>query len=149
MVVSGCEWFGLSSLPIPTPHPDPSTIRPAILAADPDRHPFVDSSPSNEILSEDPYVKRWGDVGAWSWGDVHYYHYDADCEDPSTYPQTRFISEHGFQSCASFSRTWPEPDPHLKDPHLKDPHPKDPRMKDPRPNWGVLFLDMETAGSPS
>ena len=25
--------------------------------------PFVDSSPSNAVLSHDPYVKRWGSVG--------------------------------------------------------------------------------------
>ena len=105
-----------------------NTVRPAILASDPEGRPFgakppepkrrcspklgdttrcyntmradhlprtpspllvlaVDSSPSNGLLSIDPYVKRWGDVGAWSWGDVHYYHYDVDCEDPTTYPK--------------------------------------------------------------
>ena len=37
------------------------------------------------------------DKSAGSWGDVHYYNYDADCEDASTYPSARFISEHGFQ----------------------------------------------------
>ena len=29
---------------------------------------------------------------------MHYYNYDADCEDYTTYPEARFISEHGFQS---------------------------------------------------
>ena len=78
------------------------TIRPAVGAADPDGRPFVDSSPSSGLLSAEPYVKRWGDVQAWSWGDVHYYNYDADCEDRTTYPQGRFVSEHGFQSFPSF-----------------------------------------------
>ena len=32
---------------------------------------------------------------------MHYYNYDADCEDPSTYPKARFVSEHGFQSFPS------------------------------------------------
>ena len=77
-------------------------MRPAVLANDADGRPFVDSSPSNELISSVPYVKRWGDVQAWSWGDVHYYNYDADCEDPTSYPRTRFISEHGFQSFPSF-----------------------------------------------
>jgi beta-mannosidase len=35
-------------------------------------------------------------------GDVHYYNYDADCWDVSTYPRTRFTSEYGFQSFPSF-----------------------------------------------
>ena len=33
---------------------------------------------------------------------MHYYNYDADCEDRTTYPQGRFVSEHGFQSFPSF-----------------------------------------------
>jgi len=43
-----------------------------------------------------------GDAAAGAWGDVHYYNYQADCEDPSTYPAARFVSEHGFQSFPSF-----------------------------------------------
>jgi len=78
------------------------TLRPAIAAADAEARPFVDSSPSNGLLSSQPYVKRWGDVQAWSWGDVHYYNYAADCEDITTYPKARFVSEHGFQSFPSF-----------------------------------------------
>ena len=57
-------------------------MRPAIAAADPDGRPFVDSSPSNGLVSKEPYVKRWdGGVHtpqAASWGDVHYYNYNAD-----------------------------------------------------------------------
>ena len=92
------------------------TVRPAILSADPSTppRPWVDSSPSNGLLSDGtapgmPYIKRWGNAdirasangSAGSWGDVHYYNYDADCEDPSTYPAARFVSEHGVQSFAS------------------------------------------------
>ena len=70
------------------------TMRPAIAAADPDGRPFVDSSPSNGLVSAVPYVKRWNGNGAGgadsaqaaSWGDVHYYNYEADCEDPDSYP---------------------------------------------------------------
>jgi len=85
------------------------TLRPAVLASDGLSRPFVDTSPSNGLLSEMPYVKRWGNVNAkdrkseaGSFGDIHHYDYDADCEDPSVYPAARFISEHGFQSFPSF-----------------------------------------------
>ena len=88
------------------------TLRPAVAAADagPGARPFVDSSPSNELVATAPYVKRWDGGGAGgahspqaaSWGDVHYYDYDADCEDPDSYPLARFISEHGVQSQPSF-----------------------------------------------
>ena len=74
------------------------TIRPSVLSSDPEGRPFVDSSPSNGLISSDldgrsPLVKRWGDAmgdapdypQAPSWGDRHYYNYNADCEDPSTY----------------------------------------------------------------
>ena len=33
---------------------------------------------------------------------MHYYNYAADCEDPTTYPASRFVSEHGFQAFPSF-----------------------------------------------
>jgi hypothetical protein len=80
------------------------TVLPAISAADADRRPVVDTSPSNGLLSREPYVKRWGatssqaDAAAGAWGDIHYYNSAADCEDPSTYPSARFVSEHGFQA---------------------------------------------------
>ena len=85
------------------------TVMPAIRAADYEGRPSVDTSPSNGVISQpDPYVKRWGktstkaDPSAGSWGDIHYYNYQADCEDPSTYPLARFVSEHGFQSFPAF-----------------------------------------------
>ena len=41
-----------------------NTIRPILCSVDSGKHaiPFVDSSPSNGILSEDPYVKRYAAV---------------------------------------------------------------------------------------
>jgi len=80
------------------------TLLPAVSSADADARPIVDSSPSNGLVSSVPYVKRWGTVGAGSWGDTHYYNYVADCEDASTYPSARFVSEHGFQSFPSLSQ---------------------------------------------
>ena len=106
------------------------TILPALLAADPTSHPprpWVDSSPSNGLLSPTnasllgtaAYIKRWGNAdirgapngSAGSWGDAHYYNYDADCEDPATYPAARFISEHGFQSFPSLRAYRPVTEP--------------------------------------
>ncbi len=86
------------------------TVMPAIRAADYETsRPAVDTSPSNGLISgPDPYVKRWGitstkrHASAGAWGDVHYYNYAADCEDASTYPLARFVSEHGFQSLPAF-----------------------------------------------
>ena len=56
-----------------------------------------------------PYVKRWGVTSAkrvgsnaGSFGDIHYYNYQADCEDASSYPLARFVSEHGFQAFPAF-----------------------------------------------
>ena len=73
-------------------------MRPAIAAADPDARPFVDSSPSNGLVSTLPYVKRWDGAGkggadsaqAASWGDVHYYDYEADCEVHSEYSHSKY-----------------------------------------------------------
>jgi beta-mannosidase len=86
------------------------TIKPAVEAADPTvafngglGRAFVDSSPSNGVLSgsDELYVKRWNNSGSADFGDVHFYDYDADCEDWRSYPKARFVSEHGFQSFAS------------------------------------------------
>ena len=123
------------------------TVVPAVRAADVDRRPIVDTSPSNGIVSNEPYVKRWLPTSskrsgspAGSFGDIHYYvrprakpdaaaharpvvagrsaasrallparcllytftrshalpqNYEADCEDSSTYPLARYVSEHG------------------------------------------------------
>jgi len=77
------------------------TARKTLLDLDPDVA-FIDSSPSNGPLAKAPYTKRWGDAKSPDFGDIHYYNYLADCEDHTTYPRARFISEHGYQSFPSF-----------------------------------------------
>jgi beta-mannosidase len=62
----------------------------------------VDSSPSNGLISTAPYAKRWGAASTPDAGDVHFYNYACDCEDPDSYPQARFVSEFGFQTMPSF-----------------------------------------------
>lgn len=51
----------------PTKHkpPHPPSLDPA--------RAWVDSSPANGLLSEDPYVKRWGYPGDLHYGDLHHY----------------------------------------------------------------------------
>ena len=64
---------------------------------------WVDSSPSNGLISaSSPYAKRWGAASTPSAGDVHFYDYSCNCEDPVSYPEARFISEFGFQTMPSF-----------------------------------------------
>jgi len=66
---------------------------------------FMDTSPSNGLLSSTPYKKRWGadfNNNNNNFGDGHYYYLTLDCEDPDTYPQFRFLSETGFQSEPSY-----------------------------------------------
>jgi beta-mannosidase len=77
------------------------TARAALLSVDADVA-FIDSSPSNGLVASKPFTKRWGDVQNPNYGDVHYYDYDVDCEDHTTYPKARFISEHGYQSFPAF-----------------------------------------------
>ena len=62
-----------------------NTLRAALLGAvpavpgavAPPPFAFVDSSPSNGVLSREPYVKAWGDTSDPARGDVHYYNYKA------------------------------------------------------------------------
>jgi beta-mannosidase len=63
---------------------------------------WVDSSPSNGLLSTDPYVKLWGEASTAKKGDVHFYDYSCDCEDYRSFPEAKFISEFGFQTMPSF-----------------------------------------------
>lgn len=63
---------------------------------------WVDSSPSNGLLSVDPYVKLWGSASTAFQGDVHFYDYSCDCENFESFPEAKFISEFGFQSTPSF-----------------------------------------------
>ncbi|KAJ5078281.1 beta-mannosidase [Anaeramoeba ignava] len=76
------------------------TMRPIVFKLDPNRT-FLSSSPSNGVLSSDPYVLRWGNPQNESYGDVHFYDYTMDCLDVSNYPSPRFASEFGFQSVDS------------------------------------------------
>jgi hypothetical protein len=78
------------------------TMLPAVREVDPFR-PFVDSSPSNGVLSEDPYVKVWGDAGDVTMGDIHFYDYNRDCADLSSLPLGRFVSEFGWQGMPSLA----------------------------------------------
>lgn len=63
---------------------------------------WVDSSPSNGLVSVDPYVKLWGQASTAAQGDVHFYDYNCDCEDYRSFPEAKFISEFGFQTMPSF-----------------------------------------------
>ncbi|KAK4290007.1 hypothetical protein Pmani_037073 [Petrolisthes manimaculis] len=76
------------------------TIRPIAMEID-DTRPFVVSSPSNGIKSEEegyiaahPYDNLYGDV--------HYYNYISDAWQGEPFPITRFASEYGYQSWPSF-----------------------------------------------
>ncbi|XP_029982168.1 beta-mannosidase [Sphaeramia orbicularis] len=76
-------------------------IRALVQQEDPSR-PFLVSSPTNGAESEregwvasNPYDPHFGDT--------HFYSYEDDCWDWSTFPRTRFASEFGFQSWPSFS----------------------------------------------
>lgn len=60
------------------------------------RHVWVDSSPSNGLLSVDPYVKKWTRASTSEAGDMHFYDYFMDCENSDKYPTSRFVSEFGF-----------------------------------------------------
>ncbi len=64
---------------------------------------WVDSSPSNGLISADPYSKKWTTASTEIAGDVHFYDYDMDCEINTNFPNAKFISEFGFQSMPSFS----------------------------------------------
>ncbi|CAF1008522.1 unnamed protein product [Rotaria sordida] len=68
--------------------------------------PFVTSSPSNglETIVENYIAKDPQDP---LYGDVHFYGYQDDSWDPTTYPITRFLSETGIQSLPSLD-TWYE-----------------------------------------
>jgi beta-mannosidase len=63
---------------------------------------WVDSSPSNGMVALDPYVKLWTSASTSVAGDMHFYDYNCDCEEYKSFPDSRFISEFGFQSMPSF-----------------------------------------------
>jgi beta-mannosidase len=63
---------------------------------------WVDSSPSNGLISESPYDKLWERASTAAAGDVHFYDYSSDCEDYTIFPEAKFISEFGYQAHASY-----------------------------------------------
>lgn len=63
---------------------------------------WVDSSPSNGLISTSPYDKIWEHASTELAGDVHFYDYSSDCENYLTFPEAKFISEFGYQSHASY-----------------------------------------------
>lgn len=64
--------------------------------------PYLDSSPSNGMISGKPFIKRWGFASDDKFGDQHYYNYKADCLQWGSFPQTKFASEFGWQSYPSW-----------------------------------------------
>jgi beta-mannosidase len=77
-------------------------VHPIVFGLDKTR-PFVDTSPSNGLFSQEPFVKKWGDANSYFYGDIHYYNNSADCHDYRMFPQARFVSEYGFQSMPSLA----------------------------------------------
>lgn len=63
---------------------------------------WVDSSPSNGLISEAPYDKLWEHASTALAGDVHFYDYNSDCEDYTVFPEAKFVSEFGYQAHASY-----------------------------------------------
>jgi len=82
---------------------------------------YLDGSPTNWMFPTDnqtssstSWVKRWGNVGSTSTGDIHFYDYTSDWLDAATYPSSaKFISEFGIMSFPSFEsyiKQVPSPD---------------------------------------
>jgi len=69
--------------------------------------PFWPSSPSNGFTAMDPLVGVWGNVYNESIGDVHWYNYDMMCTNVTYLPNSRFVSEYGFQSFPSLESFMP------------------------------------------
>lgn len=75
------------------------TMMPVIQREDTSR-PFLSSSPSNGIITSN---RTWisSDPNSIYNGDMHYYNYLSNAWEPSTFPISRFVSEHGLQSYPS------------------------------------------------
>lgn len=78
------------------------TIKPIVQILDPTRA-FVESSPSNGILSSSAMYSIARVPNDNKFGDVHHYDYMADSFDWTSFPSTRFASEYGYQSYPSFN----------------------------------------------
>ncbi|XP_065559603.1 beta-mannosidase-like [Artemia franciscana] len=76
------------------------TIRPIVIAEDSSR-PFVVSSPSNGLASEEEDFVAIN-PGSYNYGDIHYYNYFMDAWDPKNFPIPRMATEYGFQAMPSF-----------------------------------------------
>lgn len=79
-----------------------ATIRDTLVAADP-LVAYIDTNPSNGVLSTAPYVKRWGNTTNASFGDILTYDWEEDAFDDATYPEARFVTEFGIQSWPSYN----------------------------------------------
>jgi beta-mannosidase len=134
-------------------------LRDAVLAVDPGAI-YLDTSPSNGLVSADPYVKHYGSVDDPTRGDVHYYNYEANLLEQGIYPPARFVSEFGFQSLPSLEgerrcccRLGPPPAPGA--PELPCPALPCPALRRCRPASGAvqipcaIVIVQRTAASPS
>ncbi|TPX30933.1 beta-galactosidase [Synchytrium microbalum] len=67
--------------------------------------PYISSSPSNGLVSDDPFTERFQfEADEYElFGDVHYYNYKDDGTDVSKMLRPRFASEYGFQAMPSYS----------------------------------------------
>jgi len=71
---------------------------------------YLDSSPSSGLAQRPSpgssatgdegtlAVKRWAQPQDPRFGDIHFYNYEMDCEDWRSFPNTKFVSEFGWQS---------------------------------------------------
>lgn len=77
------------------------TIRPIVQILDPTR-PYLESSPTNGLMSQAQPNSISRTPNDNKYGDVHHYDYLSDSFDWTSYPSARFASEYGFQSYPSF-----------------------------------------------
>lgn len=77
------------------------TIKQVVEKEDPSRT-YVPSSPSNGLISLDPYVGEWGNPNSELMGDVHIFEYNNDCTDVTKYLKPRMATEYGWQSFPSY-----------------------------------------------
>ncbi|KAF2905512.1 hypothetical protein ILUMI_00678, partial [Ignelater luminosus] len=73
------------------------TIRKELLLSD-DSRPYLTSSPTNGIQSDEKEDYLAKNPQSHFYGDVHFYNYDNNSWDSRYYPLTRFASEYGYQS---------------------------------------------------